>query len=189
MTAFNTLLGEFHLSGIPKACCRVPSIEVTFDLDENGIIKASAEQKTAGLKTEVTIATDGSGLSTEEIDRMLKDAEKFRAEDEEAAKIHLAKKALEEYSYNAKNRFKAILDDNDLTAIRLKVCHRSTIHLLHMFKLGTNTTQISTSEIEELSGVIRFVLISAGKRISSSRKSTEQPGFWKVTEVYERARV
>eukprot|EP01018_Ginkgo_biloba_P031658 Gb_20545 [translate_table: standard] len=102
MTACNTLLGEFHLSGIPKARCRVPSIEVTFALDENGIIKASAEQKTAGLKTEVTIATDG--LSTEEIDRMLKDAEKFRAEDEEAAKIHLAKKALEEYSYNAKNR-------------------------------------------------------------------------------------
>ncbi|MCP6379565.1 Hsp70 family protein, partial [Klebsiella pneumoniae] len=74
MASQNKLLGSFELSGIARAPRGIPQIEVTFDIDANGIVHVTAKDKGTGKENTVTIQ-DGSGLSQEEIDRMIKDAE------------------------------------------------------------------------------------------------------------------
>ena len=82
MTKDNNLLGNFHLDGIPPAPRGVPQIEVTFDLDANGIMNVSALEKGTGKKQEITIKNDGDRLSQEDIEKMVQEAEKYKAEDE-----------------------------------------------------------------------------------------------------------
>ncbi|KAG1495626.1 hypothetical protein G6F47_008964 [Rhizopus delemar] len=102
-TKDNNLLGKFELSGIPPAPRGVPQIEVTFDVDANGILNVSALDKTTGKSNKITITNDKGRLSKEEIERMVNDAEKYKAEDEEAASRIQAKNGLESYAYNLRN--------------------------------------------------------------------------------------
>ena len=78
MTAHCNLLGKFELSGIPPAPRGVPQIEVTFDIDANGILNVSAEDKATNKKNKITITNDKGRLSKEEIERMVAEAEKYR---------------------------------------------------------------------------------------------------------------
>jgi L1 cell adhesion molecule like protein len=82
MTKDNNLLGKFDLTGIPPAPRGVPRIEVTFDIDANGILNVAAVEKSNGKENKITVTNDKCGLSKEEIERMVNDAEKYRAEDE-----------------------------------------------------------------------------------------------------------
>merc|ERR1712085_22328 len=82
MTKDNNLLGKFELSGIPPAPRGVPQIEVTFDVDANGILNVSAQDKSTGKTQKITITNEKGRLSQSEIDRMVQEAEKYRAEDE-----------------------------------------------------------------------------------------------------------
>ena len=107
-TKDNNLLGKFELSGIPPAPRGVPQIEVTFDIDANGILNVSAHDKTTGKSNRITITNDKGRLSKEEIDRMVSEAEKYKAEDEAAAARIQAKNGLESYAYNLRN---SIQDD------------------------------------------------------------------------------
>ncbi|CAE6490392.1 unnamed protein product [Rhizoctonia solani] len=102
-TKDNNLLGKFELSGIPPAPRGVPQIEVTFDIDANGILNVSAADKTTGKSNRITITNDKGRLSKEEIERMVSEAEKYKQEDEEAAARITAKNALESYAYNLRN--------------------------------------------------------------------------------------
>ncbi|CAL9099444.1 unnamed protein product [Musa acuminata var. zebrina] len=102
-TKDNNLLGKFELTGIPPAPRGVPQINVTFDIDANGILNVSAEDKTAGVKNKITITNDKGRLSKDEIERMVKDAEKYKAEDEDVKKKMEAKNSLENYAYNMRN--------------------------------------------------------------------------------------
>ncbi|KAF8311577.1 heat shock cognate 70 [Clavulina sp. PMI_390] len=102
-TKDNNLLGKFELSGIPPAPRGVPQIEVTFDIDANGILNVSAADKTTGKSSRITITNDKGRLSKEEIERMVADAEKYKKEDEEAAARITAKNGLESYAYNLRN--------------------------------------------------------------------------------------
>ena len=102
-TKDNNLLGKFELSGIPPAPRGVPQIEVTFDIDANGILNVSAADKTTGKSNRITITNDKGRLSKEEIERMVSEAEKYKKEDEEAAARITAKNALESYAYNLRN--------------------------------------------------------------------------------------
>src|SRR5271170_175701 len=102
-TKDNNLLGKFELTGIPPAPRGVPQIEVTFDVDANGIMNVSALEKTTGRSNKITITNDKGRLSKEEIDRMVNDAEKYRKEDEEAASRISAKNGLESYAYSLRN--------------------------------------------------------------------------------------
>ncbi|KAI0928673.1 Homospermidine synthase 1 [Taiwanofungus camphoratus] len=102
-TKDNNLLGKFELSGIPPAPRGVPQIEVTFDIDANGILNVSAADKTTGKSNRITITNDKGRLSKEEIERMVNEAEKYKAEDEAAASRITAKNALESYAYNLRN--------------------------------------------------------------------------------------
>lgn len=102
-TKDNNLLGKFELTGIPPAPRGVPQIEVTFDVDANGIMNVSAVEKGTGKSNKIVITNDKGRLSKEEIERMVAEAEKFKAEDEaEAARIQ-AKNGLESYAYSLKN--------------------------------------------------------------------------------------
>jgi heat shock protein 1/8 len=102
-TKDNNLLGKFELAGIPPAPRGVPQIEVTFDIDANGILNVSAQDKTTGKSNRITITNDKGRLSKEEIDRMVSEAEKYKAEDEAAAARITAKNGLESYAYNLRN--------------------------------------------------------------------------------------
>ena len=100
------LLGNFDLSNIPPAARGVPQIEVTIDIDTNGIMNVTAEDKASNNKHNITIKNDTGRLSKAQIDQMLKDAEKFKDEDAaQAARIE-AKNGLENFAYNLKNTVK-----------------------------------------------------------------------------------
>ncbi|WOL01975.1 heat shock cognate 70 kDa protein 2-like [Canna indica] len=105
-TKDNNLLGKFELSGIPPAPRGVPQINVCFDIDANGILNVTAEDKTTGQKNKITITNDKGRLSKEEIEKLVKEAEKYKAEDEEHKKKVEAKNALENYAYNMRNTIK-----------------------------------------------------------------------------------
>ena len=105
-TKDNNLLGKFDLSGIPPAPRGVPQIEITFNVDANGILNVTAEDKTTGKKNNVTITNDKGRLSKEDIDRMVKDAEKFKEQDEKNKQCIDAKNTLENSIYSLKNSLK-----------------------------------------------------------------------------------
>ncbi|RAO70648.1 uncharacterized protein BHQ10_006660 [Talaromyces amestolkiae] len=102
-TKDNNLLGKFELTGIPPAPRGVPQIEVTFDMDANGIMNVSAVEKGTGKSNKIVITNDKGRLSKEEIERMLAEAEKYKAEDEAEASRIQAKNGLESYAYSLKN--------------------------------------------------------------------------------------
>ncbi|GBG73777.1 hypothetical protein CBR_g17116 [Chara braunii] len=102
-TRDNNLLGKFELTGIPPAPRGVPQINVTFDIDANGILNVSAEDRTTGKRNKITITNDKGRLSKAEIERMVEEAEMYKTEDEQARKKVEAKNALENYAYNVRN--------------------------------------------------------------------------------------
>ncbi len=97
MTKDNNLLGKFHLDGIPPAPRGVPQIEVTFDIDANGILNVSAQDKSTGKTSKITITNEKGRLSQSDIDRMVHEAERFKAEDEAHRLKVEAKNSLEHY--------------------------------------------------------------------------------------------
>jgi len=102
-TKDNNLLGKFELTGIPPAPRGVPQIEVTFDLDANGIMNVSALEKGTGKTNKIVITNDKGRLSKEDIERMLAEAEKYKSEDEAEAGRISAKNGLESYAYSLRN--------------------------------------------------------------------------------------
>jgi len=99
MTKDNRLLGKFNLEGIPPAPRGVPQIEVTFDIDANGILNVQAADKASGKSQKITITNDKGRLSKEEIEKMVNDAEKYKAEDELIKKKVEAKNGFENYCF------------------------------------------------------------------------------------------
>merc|ERR1712212_1370748 len=106
MTKDNHILGKFDLNGIPPAPRGVPQIEVTFEIDVNGILRVSAEDKGTGKKEKITITNDQNRLSPEDIERMVKDAETFADEDAKQKEKVDAKNEFESYAYSLKNQIK-----------------------------------------------------------------------------------
>ncbi|XP_056639850.1 heat shock 70 kDa protein cognate 2-like [Diorhabda sublineata] len=102
MTKDNNLLGTFNLTGIPPAPRGVPKIEVTFDLDANGILNVSAKDSSTGKSEKITITNDKGRLSKADIDKMVADAEKYAAEDEQQRQKISARNQLESYIFSAK---------------------------------------------------------------------------------------
>jgi len=104
MTKDNHLLGKFDLTNIPPAPRGVPQIEVTFEIDANGILQVSAEDKGTGNKEKITITNDQNRLTPEDIERMINDAEKFADEDAKLKGRVEARNELESYAYSLKNQ-------------------------------------------------------------------------------------
>ena len=104
MTKDNNLLGKFDLTGIPPAPRGVPQIEVSFELDANGILRVSAGDKGTGKSESITITNDKGRLSQEEIDRMIAEAQEFAEEDKANAERITARNGLENYALSLKNQ-------------------------------------------------------------------------------------
>ena len=124
-TKDNNLLGKFELSGIPPAPRGVPQIEVTFDIDANGILNVSAVDKSTGKENKITITNDKGRLSKEDVERMVAEAEKYKDEDEKQRSKVQAKNNLESYAYNMKNtvndeKLKDKISDDDKKTIEDK---------------------------------------------------------------------
>ncbi|CAG9560706.1 unnamed protein product [Danaus chrysippus] len=110
MTKDNNLLGRFDLTGIPPAPRGVPKIDVTFDLDANGILNVSAKENSTGRSKNIVIKNDKGRLSQAEIDRMVSEAERYKEEDERQRERVSARNQLEAYIFNVKQ---AIEDAGD----------------------------------------------------------------------------
>ncbi|XP_055611825.1 heat shock 70 kDa protein cognate 4 [Uranotaenia lowii] len=122
MTKDNNLLGKFELSGIPPAPRGVPQIEVTFDIDANGILNVTALEKSTNKENKITITNDKGRLSKEDIERMVNEAEKYRSDDEKQKECIAAKNGLESYCFNMKatmedDKLKDKITDSDKTLI------------------------------------------------------------------------
>ncbi|XP_029646179.2 heat shock protein 70 B2-like [Octopus sinensis] len=109
MTKDNNCLGRFDLTGIPPAPRGVPQIEVSFDMDANGILNVSAVDKSTGKSNKITITNDKGRLSKEEIERMLNEAKQYEAEDEKQRQRVAARNQLEHYIFSVKQ---ALNEDN-----------------------------------------------------------------------------
>ncbi|KAL6449398.1 hypothetical protein ACFW04_000764 [Cataglyphis niger] len=104
MTKDNHLLGKFDLTGIPPAPRGIPQIEVTFEIDANGILQVSAEDKGTGNREKIVITNDQNRLTPDDIERMIKDAEKFADDDKKLKERVEARNELESYAYSLKNQ-------------------------------------------------------------------------------------
>ena len=103
MTKDNHLLGKFDLTGIPPASRGVPQIEITFEIDVNGILRVSAKDKGSGNKEAITI-TDDHRLTPEDIERMVNEAERYAEEDKKVKERVESRNELESYAYSLKNQ-------------------------------------------------------------------------------------
>ncbi|RQM28306.1 hypothetical protein B5M09_008391 [Aphanomyces astaci] len=126
MTKDNNLLGKFSLDGLPPMPRGMPQVDVTFDIDANGILNVSAVEKSTGKENKITITNDKGRLSKDEIDRMVNDAEKYKAEDEKNRARIEAKNGLENYAYSLRNtlnddKIKGAVDPADKKTLEDKV--------------------------------------------------------------------
>ena len=103
LTKDNNLLGKFQLEGIPPMPRGVPQIEVTFDVDANGILNVSAAEKSTGKSNKITITNDKARLSKDEVERLVAEAEKYAEEDKKHMEKVEARNGLESYLYNIRN--------------------------------------------------------------------------------------
>jgi len=123
MTRDNNLLGKFELSGIPPGPRGVPQIEVTFDIDANGILNVSAAEKSTGRSEKITITNDKGRLSKEEIENMVRQAESYKADDEKQRSRVEGKNALENYAYTMRNTVR-----DEKVASKLSETDKTTIN-------------------------------------------------------------
>jgi L1 cell adhesion molecule like protein len=112
MTRDNNKLGEFQLSGIPPMPRGTPQVEITYDVDANGILNVSAVEKSTGKSEKITITNDSNRLSKEAVEKMVEEAEKFKADDEQIRKKIEAKNSLESYCYHVK---KTVLEEEKMS--------------------------------------------------------------------------
>ena len=125
MTKDNNLLGKFELTGIPPAPRGVPQIEVSFELDANGILKVTAGDKGTGKSESITITNEKGRLSQEEIDRMVAEADQFAEEDKATREKIEARNGLENYAFNLKNQVNdaeglgSKIDDDDKETVSI----------------------------------------------------------------------
>ncbi len=123
MTKDNHNLGKFDLNGIPPAPRGVPQIEVTFEIDENSILSVSANEKGTGKTESITITNDKGRLSKDEIDAMIRDAEKFADQDKALKEKIDAKNSLENYIYTMRNT----IEDKEKLADKIEAADKDKI--------------------------------------------------------------
>ncbi|XP_056629922.1 heat shock cognate 71 kDa protein-like [Diorhabda sublineata] len=131
MTKDNNLLGRFELAGIPAAPRGVPQIEVTFDLDANGILNVTARETATGRKSNITITNDKGRLTKEQIQKMVAEAEKFREQDQGARAAVSARNDLETYVY----QMRSLINDPQ---VQLKISSADQNKVLKMCEDITN---------------------------------------------------
>ncbi|CAL8101940.1 unnamed protein product [Calicophoron daubneyi] len=166
MTKDNHRLGQFDLTGIPPAPRGVPQIEVTFEIDVNGILQVTAEDKGTGQKNKIVINKDQNRLKPEDIEKMIKDAEQFAETDKKVKERVEAKNELESLAYrtkallNEKDKIKGKISDEELKTAE-KAC-QETIDWLE------KNSQAETEEIREQTKKLEGVLTPITSKLYSA---------------------
>ena len=156
LTKDNNILGKFQLDGIQPAPRGVPQIEVTFDLDANGVLNVNAMDKAGGKSNKITITNDKGRLSKDDIERMVNEAERYKEEDAKHKKKIDARNGFENYVYSVKNStsesgVKDKLTDDDKATIE-GAC-KSALEWLEMAGSGTEAEEYE-AEQKKLEGIV-----------------------------------
>jgi len=185
MTQGNNFLGKFELNGIPPAPRGVPQIEVTFDIDSNGILNVTAFDKTTNNSKTIKITNEGR-LSKETIDRMCREAETYAEQDKEAKEKVEAKNHLETMSYNMRNTLKEetiknILSESDKSKIEEAV--DSTLRWIEENQYATKSDY--ESKQNEFESIIQPIMtkLYQGENTGGFNEQTENPDGPSVNEV------
>lgn len=166
LTKHNNKLGEFHLRDIPPMPRGTPQIEITYDVDANGILQVSAVEKSSGKTEKITITNESSRLSKEDIERMIKEAEQFKDDDDKVAKRIEAKNKLESYCLNIQNtvlnepKMKSALSEDDLKTVE------STI--TEALKWHEDDNHTTEEFVEKLSTVEKLLMPIISKAYQSN---------------------
>ena len=159
MTAANNLLGKFELTGIPPEPRGVPQITVTFDIDRNGILNVSAVETSTGKENKITITNDKGRLSAEDIERMVHEAEQYKAEDQAHRECVAAKNQLESYAFFMKIIFE---DDKIKDKVPQEDRVRSSASLRRSLIGWTTTSQLRKTSLSTRRRSSKvFVLLSS----------------------------
>lgn len=168
------LLGTFELSGIPPAPRGVPQIYVAFDVDANGILQVSAEEKATGKKEKITITNDKGRLTKEQIEDMVKAAEKFKDEDEENKKRVDARNELENFVYNLRNTINndnVQISDTDKDTIESKV--KETLDWLE--SNTSSSAEEYTSKLKEVESVTNPIITNIYQQAGGQPTGGSEP--------------
>jgi heat shock 70kDa protein 1/2/6/8 len=175
-TRDNNILGKFELSGIPPAPRGTPQIEVTFDIDANGILNVTASDKTTGKEEKITITNDKGRLSKEEIERMVNDAEEYKKQDEEKFKNVEAKNSLETYLYNTKSaitdQIKEKLSEEELDTIESTL--KNSLGWLDSHQ--SESHEVYTEKQTEVEGLIKPIITKLYEDVNGEPQPAEAGG-------------
>jgi len=177
MTKDNHLLGKFDITGVPPAPRGVPQIEVTFEIDANGVLHVSAEDKGTGNKEQITITNDQNRLSPEDIERMVNDAEKFKEEDEKVKAQVEARNSLESMAYQLKNQ----LGDQEKLGGKISEEDKATMEaaIEKAIKYLDDNPSASAEELEaakkDLEGVVQPIVTKLYGDQAGAGAGEEQP--------------
>jgi L1 cell adhesion molecule like protein len=172
MTKDNTLLGQFDLTGLPPARRGTPQIEVSFDIDANGILQVTAIDKASGKQNNVTISSDKGRLSKDEIERLVKEAEEHKKDDEENKVRIEAKNEYENYLYNLKNTTGDLkIDDSEKEIIKKTVDEG----LAWIESNESATTDEFKYKLEEANKLVNPIMTKAYQGQGNSQQGTPPP--------------
>jgi L1 cell adhesion molecule like protein len=181
------ILGKFELTGIPPAPRGVPQINVIFDIDANGILNVSAEDKTTGNKNKITITNDKGRLSREEIDAMLEQAQKYKAEDDNHKERVEAKNSLENYAYSMRNTIKDEKVSTALDADDKKTIDDAVQKTTEWFEQNQDAEkadyEAKLKELENICNPLITKMYQNGASTSSNAQGVGTGGGPKIEEV------
>lgn len=155
MTADNNKLGEFQLNGIPPMPRGQPQIEITYDVDANGILSVNAVEKSTGKEEKITIKNESNRLSKEDIDRMVQEADKFREADERVRARVESRGKLENYCYSLRS---TVLDNDQMKQVlgddmnTIDTVTQSTLEWLDEERDNDRTAEDYDSRMKEVEG-------------------------------------
>jgi len=178
MTKDNNLLGKFDLTGIPPAPRGVPQIEVTFDVDANGILNVSAADKQAGISDTITITNDKGRLSKQDIDRLVEEAEKFKADDAKHRERVEAKNGVEQYAYAMRNSLKDSTIASKLSAEDLSAAQKGVDETLQWLERNQTAEKDEYDhKREELENLCNPIMARLYQQQGGSAGGFPSPGF------------
>ena len=168
MTKDNNLLGTFQLEGIPPMPRGVPQIEITYDIDANGILNVTAVEKSSGKSQKITITNDKSRLSAADIERMVKEAEQFKEQDNEMKLNIEAKNSLENYIYSVKS---SILDEKVASALsdQDKITINTTVE--ETLKWLSDNTSVGKEAYEKKKDEVEGTLMPIMSKLGGGQQS------------------
>jgi len=175
-TKDNRLLGTFRLEGLPPMPRGVPQIEVSYDVDANGIVNVSAVEKSTGKSQKITITNEKGRLSKDDIERMVRDAETLAEEDKKAMELVEAKNDLESYLYNARNSFRDEKVKDKLEPETIE--NAETILKEHIEWLDTHPEETKDSYVDRkkvAEGAIRPLLMKLYGATDGAKMAPEEP--------------